>query len=330
MMLDDRRAGTRLIPILLAGAVAGIFVAAHLLFPTRPGPHSDRAHSARPSPLAFEVPLTWSDDGQPCISVLIGTTKVRLLLDTGAQSIHLRKRCLTPRDYRVVRATTTTSWGNTYPANEILLPLVRIGGRTLTNVTGRESDRWDSEDHHGLLGVDLLQGLRVTIDPFENTVVAESSPAPESGDWTLVPLLSWKDGDVRYYFATLKSPSGAEALLYVDSGANISFMDGRLAEEIAGTHVQKKADASGLTKIDVTGFTLGNLRVEGLSIAVLGQVIFPHKDGEHEPVGVLGADFFAKYKVSIHLESHSMYVEDRRPRALKEPAEQTTTVSPPR
>ena len=312
-MLDDRSARTRLIPLLMAGLVAVFLVAALALSRTSAKLDSDRAHAARSSPLAFEVPLTWCEHGQPCIAVLIGSTKVRLLLDTGARGVHLRKRCLTPRDSRVVRETTTKSWGQSYPANEILLPLVRIGDHNLANVTGWESDRWDSEDHHGLLGIDLLQGLRITIDPFENTVVAESSPAPESGDWTLVPLLSWEDGDVHYYFATLKSPSGVEALLYVDSGANISFMDSRLAEEIAGTHVQKKADASGLTKIDVSGFTLGNLRVEGLSIAVLGQVVLPHKDGEHEPVGVLGADFFAKHKVSIHLDSHSMYVEDRRP-----------------
>lgn len=312
-MLDDRSARTRLIPLLMAGLV-GVFLAAALaLSRTSAKLDSDRAHSARSSPVAFEVPLTWSDAGQPCIAVMVGSTKARLLLDTGTLGIHVKKRYLTPRDYRVVRATTSSSYGREYPANEILLPLVEIGRLELTNVTGWEDDCTDRGNTHGEFGVHLLQDLRVTIDPFENTVVAESSPAPESGDWTLVPLLSWEDSDVRYYFATLKSPSGVEALLYVDSGANISFMDGRLAKKIAGTHVQKKADASGLTKIDVSGFTLGNLRVEGLSIAVLGQVIFPHKDGGNEPVGVLGADFFAKHKVSIHLDSHSMYVEDRRP-----------------
>ena len=87
--------------------------------------------------------------------------------------------------------------------------------------------------------------------------------------------------------------------LFIDTGANVSFID----RELAVKYGAKETDS----KLDVTGWVLGDYALKEFSLGIFGVV----KKTEGTAGGVLGADFFASRIVRFSFKSKTLWVKEK-------------------
>lgn len=263
---------------------------------------ADGGRELRFSEKGFDVPLTFSKTNKPCIEIVAGEAKLKVVFDTGSKGLFLRTGALKDAQRVVVGKDKSVSYGKETEAARILVPSLRFADMTLKEVPGTErsseTDTLDGVD--GQIGLDFFREIDFVIDPIRKRLFSAGAAEPGS-EWKSVSLTVLSDEHNRYYFGTLKAPGGKEGLVYLDSGANCSFIDTELARTLAGKDQGKN--------LDVTGWLLGEHRLKTFSFALFGRVNFKDK-ADVISAGVLGADFFSSRAVRFSVKSKKAWIKD--------------------
>ena len=136
-----------------------------------------RAQTPAASPSSEEIPLH-KCDVLPVVVAKIGSTDVRLLLDTGATSILNLKSF----DSGSLTKVTVSSWSGTAAtsAREVLIPELSLGSHHLNNLKLPAIDlspigKACGGRIDGILGVDLMDKLGIKIDLKRKVAVLDVS-----------------------------------------------------------------------------------------------------------------------------------------------------------
>lgn len=123
--------------------------------------------------------------------------------------------------------------GKRMSGQEIRVPLVRLprldlGGHVLPNVTAGIAAFGAPEENgfDGIVGLDLLGCLPLTIDPFAHSVrLGAVTTVPESA--TVVPVRLSRDGPAVEMRADLRLPDGRVIEIEVDTGSGSTILNSR-------------------------------------------------------------------------------------------------------
>ena len=147
------------------------------------------ASSARGQTRAEEIPLRRCDR-LPVVTVQVGKSEMSFLVDTAASSLLNSKSFSSvsgqTTDVRIVSWTGTTATG----AREVSLAELTLGGRTLRNVKLSAVDlsaiaKACGGRIDGILGVDLLEQLGMTID-LQKRVARMGTPPADPAEASLI------------------------------------------------------------------------------------------------------------------------------------------------
>ena len=110
-------------------------------------------------------------------------------------------------------------------------------GEVFKNVDGTLSDwhMWSSEPFNGLVGLDFFLDQRLTLDYRSRKVGVTAAPLPKKLDrkrYLSVDLIEPPKGQGHILYARAKV-NGREAIVYFDTGYNVSFIDPAFGDGLA-------------------------------------------------------------------------------------------------
>jgi len=119
----------------------------------------------------------------------------------------------------------------------ISVETVSVLGKVFNNVAGSLSDwqMFSSEPFDGTVGLDFFLDRRVTLDYQSRRVGVTASPLPEKLDrkrYLSVDLVEPPKSQGHILYVRTKV-NGREAIIYLDTGYNVSFIDPAFAEGLA-------------------------------------------------------------------------------------------------
>jgi tetratricopeptide (TPR) repeat protein len=263
----------------------------------------DRAlWTAVKSPRRLELPLTmlWDSSGHALgyvIEARVGEKgkRVRLLLDTGTSGLTVIDRIARKRGFEPLVAKTLFGGGGSgvHETLQGVFPQFALGELRFENAlaTSTRQELEPTGRYHGLIGLNIFDGYRVTLDLLKKRLILEADRVPSGGDpyW-------WIAGQLLVRVRTTDDTSG---LFILDTGAAMSvladsFVD-HLQVDSPGQTVKLRA-FGGLVEgakvvrgveIDYQGFKTGRA---GL---IVTDMTLPSRLGGVEVSGLLGLDLLA-------------------------------------
>ncbi len=180
--------------------------------------------------------LSLGTTGCPFVDVDISGVKVPLMLDTGTAKGLVITTSAPAAPYRIDgRSEELNADGSHRGYSSIIkVDAASILGRNFNNVSGSLSDwqMFSSEPFNGTIGLDFFLDRRLTLDYRSRRVATTDSPLPEKLDGERYVTLDLVDppksqGHILYARGKV---NGREALIYFDTGYNVSFIDPAFAE----------------------------------------------------------------------------------------------------
>jgi len=237
--------------------------------------------------------------GCPFVDVDISGVKVSLMLDSGnASGLVITKNApVIPHSVEGRDEELNADGSHRGESIRIRVETVSVLGEVFKDVTGSLAD-WQmlsSEPFNGTVGLDFFLNRRVTLDYQSRRVGAASSPLPKKLDpkrYLAVDLIDPPKGHILYARAKV---NGRDAIVYLDTGYNVSFISPDFAE--------------GLTRIERTGkFKVFRERVP----LELGGHTFVLDELRESPISrgtgfdlpvalVLGSDILSHFIVSVDI-----------------------------
>jgi hypothetical protein len=184
-------------------------------------------------------PLTFGAAGCPFVDVDISGVKLPLMLDTGTARGMLITTSAPSIPYRVEKRIEELNADGSHRGESFLIRVEKVSvlGQVFEDVKGSLSDwhMFSSEPFSGTVGLDFFLDRRLTLDYRSRTVGVTTSPLPEKLDrkrYLSVDLVEppKSQGHILYVRAKVK---GREAIVYFDTGYNVSFIDPAFAEGLA-------------------------------------------------------------------------------------------------
>jgi hypothetical protein len=184
-------------------------------------------------------PLTLGASGCPFIEVDVSGIKLPLMLDSGTARGFVITNQAPSIPHRVEERTEELNADGSHRGESfrIRVETVSVLGEVFKNVAGSLSDwqMFSSEPFNGTVGLDLFLDRRLTLDYRSRRVGVSASPLPEKLDhkrYLSVDLVEPPESQGHILYARARV-NGREAIVYFDTGYNVSFIDPAFAEGLA-------------------------------------------------------------------------------------------------
>jgi len=263
-----------------------------------------------PRDLGYEkselYPLAMTSLGCPLIEVDVAGTKVQLMLDTGTSSgFVLTNHAPSVRFRSEGRSEELNADGSPRGASaSIRVETMSVLGKAFADVGGSLSDwkMFASDPFDGTVGLDFFLDRRLTLDYRSRAAAASASPLPgtlDSARYVIIDLVDppKSQGHILYGRAIV---NGREAIVYFDTGYNVSFIDPAFGEGLASV------ERPGRFKTFRKGVPveMGGLR---LLLDDLREDAILRGAGFARPVAlILGSDILSRFVVTIDLRAKKM------------------------
>jgi len=181
-------------------------------------------------------PLSLDALGCPFVEVDVSGVRLSLMLDSGTARGFLITNHVPSIPHRIEERTEELNADGSHRGESfrIRVEIVSVLGKSFKNVAGSRSawQMFSSEPFNGTVGLDFFLDRRLTLDYRSRRVGVTASPLPEKLDrkrYLTVDLVEppKSQGHILYVRAKV---NGREAIVYFDTGYNVSFIDPAFAE----------------------------------------------------------------------------------------------------
>ena len=300
---------------------------------TAPGDDPDRLEGARGSirlsralgerkvwnrvrtPAHLELPLkplTGTGGGYFVEATLANRKKIRLLLDTGSTGLFVVLRAVKKGGLSLLSDETVFAGGNTgrTPSSRGLLATLSLGELEIEDaLVTTTTDEFDPQGRiHGVLGLNVFDGYRVTLD-FPRQKLILSLPGDE--------FQSSRYWDVGGQMLVQASASAVhDGLFLFDTGAVRSMVGRSFANSVPGAQVEHAADVrtyggnvAGAASVRGVKLRLSGFTVDGGGPMFVSDLTQRSRLGGVEISGFVGMDLLDKSKIVIDTVRHVVAVE---------------------
>ena len=186
-------------------------------------------------------PLSFTTAGCPLVEVDISGIKMPLMLDSGTAHGFVITDHAPAVPHRVKERSEELNADGSHRGEsfQIAVDRMTVLGKAFENTSGSLSPwrMFSSEPFNGTVGLDFFLDRRFTLDYRFAKVAVSTSPLPEKPDrerYAYLDLIEAprSQGNVLYARGTV---SGHDALVYFDTGYNVSFIDPQYAGDSART-----------------------------------------------------------------------------------------------
>ncbi len=184
-------------------------------------------------------PLALSSVGCPFVEAEITGIKLSLMLDTGtARGLVITTNAPTV-PHRVEGSEEQLNADGSHRGESLNIRIKKISvlGEAFNDVPGTLADwqMFSSEPFNGTVGLDFFLDRRVTLDYRSRTVATTASPLPQALDhnrYLSADLVDPPKSQGHILYARAKV-NGRDAIIYFDTGYNVSFISPEFAEGLA-------------------------------------------------------------------------------------------------
>jgi len=251
-------------------------------------------------------PLILGAAGCPFIEVDFSDVRISLMLDSGTAGGLVLTTSAPPIPHLVEDRTEELNADGSHRGESfrIRLETVSVLGDVFKNVVGSLSDwrMFSSEPFNGTVGLDFFLDRRLTLDYRSRRVGVSASPLPEKLDgnrFVSVDLVEPPTSQGHILYARAKV-NGREAIVYFDTGYNVSFIDPAFAEGLA------RVERPGKFKVFREGVPL-ELGGHAFILDELRESPIQRGTGFDLPVAlVLGSDVLSRFIVTIDIRAKKM------------------------
>jgi len=184
-------------------------------------------------------PLTLNVLGIPFVEADVSGVKLLLMLDSGTARGLMITNNAPPVPHRVEEHMEELNADGSHRGESFRIRIERMSvlGKVFRNVAGSLSDwrMFSSEPFNGTVGLDFFLDRRLTLDYRSRKVGVSPSPVPEKLDYkryVSIDLIAPPTSQGNILYARAKV-NGREAIVYFDTGYNVSFIDPDFAEGLA-------------------------------------------------------------------------------------------------
>jgi tetratricopeptide (TPR) repeat protein len=177
-----------------------------------------RVFNASRRQLGYVVEVRFGAAGKP----------VRLLLDTGASGLHITERVARKNGFKPLARTTLFGGGNDqrHATRRGIFTSFAVGDLEFTNALAsmNPNEFEPTGRFHGLLGISVFDGYRVTLDLKKQRLVLEPPPTDDDGSryWMFNGQMLVRAG----------STHGQNGLFLFDTGAGTTLLDTGFVERV--------------------------------------------------------------------------------------------------
>lgn len=246
-------------------------------------------------------PLTIVPTGCPFIDVDVSGITISLMLDSGTARGLLITNSSPSIPHRTGGRSEELNADGSHRGESfrISVETVSVLGKVFKDVSGTLADwqMYGSEPFNGTLGLDFFLDRRLTLDYRSHKVGVTGSPLPQKLDgkrYLSVDLVDPPKSQGHILYARARV-NGRKAIVYFDTGYNVSFIDPAFAEGLA--RIQRPGKFKNFREqvpMELGGhtFTLNDLRESPVRRGT----------GFDLPVALaLGSDVLSRYVVTIDL-----------------------------
>jgi len=192
------------------------------------------------SPERLEVPLTplaGTGGGYVIEATLSRKKKIRLLLDTGSTGLFVVERAVKKGGLTPLSLETVFAGGGSgrTPSSRGLLSKFAIGGLEFSDaLVTTTKDEFDPQGRiHGVLGLNVFSGYRVTLDLTKRRLILEPCGADPAGApyWDVAGQM----------LVSASAAAGPQGLFLFDTGAARSMIARSFVERVPGAQVEGAA-----------------------------------------------------------------------------------------
>ncbi len=239
---------------------------------------------------------------------------VRLLLDTGSSGVFLLARVAERHGFAPLAESTTFGGGGDqrHETRRGILPRFSVGGLVFKDalVTTTEEEIEPTGQFHGVLGIQLLEGYRVTLDLARGRLLLDVSPSEPSGEpyWEVSGQLLLGSG----------ARLGPQGLFVLDTGAARTLVSAGYAADVPGAILGKGAPVRGYggrleSARSVRGIVLGFQGAE-VPAEVAADLALQSRLSGVEVSGFLGLDLLSSARVVVDTRSRRIRLDRRASR----------------
>jgi len=214
-------------------------------------------------PERVEVPLTPMVGGSGFFieARLANKKKIRLLLDTGSTGLFVVLRAVKKGGYSPLSEETVFAGGKTgrTPSTRGLLARFELGGLEFADaLVTTTTEEFDPQGRvHGVVGLNIFAGYRVTLDLARGRLILEPAAAMTEGApyWDVAGQM----------LVRAEATGGPDGLFLFDTGAVRSMLDTRFVATVPGAAIVSSA-----TVRTYGGNVAGAMAVRGVTLRFLG------------------------------------------------------------
>jgi predicted aspartyl protease len=251
-------------------------------------------------------PLSFGGTGCPFVDVEVAGVKVALMLDTGTARGLVITNNAPAIPHRVEERNEELNADGSHRGESFIIRVeaVSVLGQVFKNVAGTLSDwkMFSSEPFNGTVGLDFFLDRRLTLDYRSRKVGVTASPLPEKLDrkrYLSVDLVEPPKSQGHILYARARV-NGREAIVYFDTGYNVSFIDPDFAQGLA------RVERPGKFKVFREGVPL-ELGGHTFAFDELRESPVRRGTGFDLPVAlVLGSDVLSRFIVTIDLPAKKL------------------------
>ena len=251
-------------------------------------------------------PLFLAASGLPYVDVDVSGVKVSLMLDSGTARGIVITNAAPAIPHRVEERAEEFNADGTHrgESSSIRIETVSVLGEVFKKVTGSLSDwqMFSSEPFNGTVGLEFFLNRRLTLDYRSRKVGVTASPLPERLDrrrYVCVDLIGppKSQGHILYTRARV---NGRDAIVYFDTGYNVSFIDPEFAESLA------RIERPGKFKVFREGVPL-EIGGHTFILDELRESPIPRGTGFDLPIALaLGSDVLSRFILTIDIRAKKL------------------------
>jgi len=261
-------------------------------------------------------PLAGTGGGYVVEATLANRKKIRLLLDTGSTGLFVVERAVKKGGLTPLSEETVFAGGGSgrTKSSRGLLATLSLGPLTFTDaLVTTTRDEFDPQGRiHGVLGLNVFSGYRITLDLAKGLMVLE----PAAGDATGA---SYWDVSGQMLVRASAAPNRSGLFLF-DTGAVRSMIARPLALAVPGAEIASAAavrtyggDVAGAATVRGVKLGFGDLAGDGRPIHT-ADLTQRSRLGGVEVSGFLGMDLLDGTTIVVDTRAHRVAVTPARPR----------------
>lgn len=248
-------------------------------------------------------PLTLSSQGCPFVDVVASGVKVSLMLDSGTSRGMVLTNAAPTIPHRVEGQFEEANADGSHRGESLSIRIetMTVLGKVFKNIAAGLSDwrMFSSEPFNGTVGLDFFLDRRLTLDYRSGQAGVTASPLPESLDqkrYAAVDLIQPPNSQGHILYARARV-NGRAAIVYFDTGYNVSFVDPGFTQGLA------RMERSGKFKVFREGVPM-ELGGHTFVLNELRESTISRGSGFDPPVAlILGSDVLSRFIVTIDIRT---------------------------